>query len=181
MLSLYRLPGMMPGEKIIKIVRRSFFVFFKKILFFIISCVVLAAFISITLANFPDILADQAYYPVFVLGVSAFCLFIWLFFFFSFIDYYLDIFFITTERIISIRQEGFFSRVISEQKNEMVQDVTSEVHGVFQTILRYGNIHVQTAGEVKRIFFKEISDPEGVRDTIIKLIEDCRRRKHAVL
>jgi hypothetical protein len=46
--------------------------------------------------------------PLIGLSVSAYYLFAWLFFFFSFIDYYLDVWIITSERIIDIQQNGFF-------------------------------------------------------------------------
>lgn len=174
MLSIYRLPGAMPDEKIIKIVRRSFFILFKKIIFFILLGTMFLAFLFLGTVNYPDLLNDPVYFPLIVLFGSGFYLFIWLFFLFIFIDYYLDIFIITNERIISIRQEGFFSRIISEQKIERVQDITSEVKGVAQTIFKFGDIYVQTAAEQERLYFKEISDPEGVRDVIMKMAEAKR-------
>jgi len=114
---------------------------------------------------------------VIALASSAYYLFIWLFFFFSFIDYYLDIWLITSERIIDIQQKGFFSRVISEQKLFRIQDVTSEVHGFIPTILKFGNVHVQTAGTKERFFFHEVPNPDEVRNIIIHLVR-LNQRKH---
>lgn len=179
MLSIYRLPGIMPDEKIIKIVRQSFFVLFKKIIFFILLGMMFLAFLFLGVVNYSDLLNDPVYFPLIALFGSGFYLFVWLFFFFIFIDYYLDVFVITSERIISIRQEGFFSRIIAEQKIERVQDITSEVKGVAQTIFKFGNIYVQTAAEQERLYFKDISNPEEIRDVIIKLAETKHRSYEA--
>jgi len=125
----------------------------------------------------PGLLAGPISYPLIILSASAYYLFIWLFFFFSFIDYYLDVWFITNERIIDIQQKGFFSRTISEQRLYRVQDVTSEVHGAVATIFKYGDVYAQTAGSKQRFFFHEIPHPEEVRNIIIKLVER-NKKKH---
>lgn len=177
MLSLHRLPNQIPGEEVIKILRRDFFILFKKVVFFLcLLGVPLILWRFFLIKSFPDLLNGVLSYPLIVLGASAYCLFIWLFFFFSFIDYYLDTWIITSERIINIEQKGFFSRVISEQRLFRIQDVTSEVQGFFPTIFRYGEVYVQTAGSKERFTFKEVPEPDQVRDMIIKLVERSKKR-----
>lgn len=174
----YSLPGNLPGEKIIKILRKDGFILFKKLILSVIL-VSLPVLVGAIMINFyPNLLNGEISYPLIVLAVSGYALFIWLFFFFSFIDYYLDIWLITSERIIDVRQEGFFSRTVSELKLFQIQDVTSELKGFFQFIFRYGDVHVQTAGEVQRFVFREIPHPEAVRDIIIKLAEHKKHEKH---
>ncbi|MDO8668461.1 MAG: PH domain-containing protein [bacterium] len=173
----YSLPGKLPNEKIIKIIRRDGFILFKKMIF-IAGLVILPAAAVFLFLNFnQNLLYGPFSYPLIILSVSGYGLFICLFSFFSFIDYHLDIWIITSERIIDVRQEGFFSRVVSELKLFQIQDVTSEQHGFFKFIFKYGDVHVQTAGETQRFIFKEIPHPEIVRDTIIKLAEQKRHEK----
>lgn len=179
MLSIYRLPNKLPGEKIIKVLRRDVFVLFKKTLFIILLIILPFFFFYLMLRTQGSLFVGEVSYPLIVLGTSAYYLFIWLFSFFSFIDYYLDVWMITNERIIDVEQRGFFSRTISEQRLFRVQDVTSEVHGFFATALKYGNVHVQTAGAKQRFLFREIPGPEEVRNTIIKLVER-NKKKHKV-
>ncbi|MCK5061229.1 PH domain-containing protein [Candidatus Parcubacteria bacterium] len=175
MLSKYQLPNQLPKEKILKIIRKDIFILIKKVaLFILLTILPLALFFVIAISQ-PQFFNGKMSYPLMVLGASAYYLFIWLFFFFSFIDYYLDVWIITTERIIDIEQKGFFSRVISEHKLFRIQDVTSEVHGVFPTILRYGEVYVQTAGTRQRFNFRQIPNPNKIRDMIIKLVE--RKKK----
>ncbi len=177
MLSLYRLPNKIKDEKIVKVIRRDFFVLFLKILFFILLTIIPLGFFVIMTYVQPSLFFGNISSPIIVLCSSAYYLFIWLFFFFSFIDYYLDIWIITSERIIDIQQRGFFSRIISEQKLFRIQDVTSEVHGIIPTILKFGNVHVQTAGTKERFFFHEVPNPDEVRNTIIKLVR-INQKKH---
>lgn len=62
-------------------------------------------------------------------------------------DYYLDIWIITSERIIDIEQKNLFNREVSEFMLDKVQDITVEIPGVVATFLKYGNLIIQTAGE----------------------------------
>jgi len=58
-----------------------------------------------------------------------------------------------------------------------VQDVTSDVQGVIRTMLDYGDVVIQTAGQMKQFHFKEISKPEKIKEQIIHVVEDNRERK----
>lgn len=176
MLSIKHLPGQLKGEEVIKVVRRDVFVLFKKILLFALLILLPAIlFYFMVTSIYPNALGGEISGPLLILGVSAYYLFIWLFFFFSFIDYYLDVWIITSDRIIDIQQRGFFSRTISEQRLYRVQDVTSEVHGFLPTIFKYGDVHIQTAGAKQRFLFHEVSDPEEIRRMIIKLSERSKK------
>ncbi|MDD4271346.1 MAG: PH domain-containing protein [Patescibacteria group bacterium] len=171
----YRLPGAMPGEKIIKIIRKDGFVFFSKFILVLLLTGLPALVGFIMLNIYPNWLNGEISYPLIALAVSGYVLFIWLFLFFSFIDYYLDVWLITNERIIDIRQEGFFSRVVSELKLFQIQDVTSELKGALKFIFKYGDVYVQTAAETQRFMFRQIPHPEGIRDIIIKLAEENKK------
>ena len=78
---------------------------------------------------------------------------------------------ITNQRIIYVRQDGFFARDISEQRLDKVQDATSEIHGVMSTVFNYGTVQVQTAAELERFSFDQVPKPEKIRDLIIKQVE----------
>ncbi|OGF24328.1 hypothetical protein A3H66_01100 [Candidatus Falkowbacteria bacterium RIFCSPLOWO2_02_FULL_45_21] len=175
---IYSLPGKLPGEKIIKIIRRDIFILIKKVILTLILIVLPALAFGMMLALYPNLLNGEISYPLIVLAVSAYGLFVWLFSFFSFIDYYLDLWIITNLRIIDVRQEGFFSRTVAEVKLFQIQDVTSELEGFFQFIFRFGNVYVQTAAEVGRFAFGQIPHPEKVRDIIIRLAARDKEKHH---
>jgi uncharacterized membrane protein YdbT with pleckstrin-like domain len=94
----------------------------------------------------------------------------------QFTDYYLDTWIVTNERIINIEQKGLFSRIVSELHLNQVQDVTSETHGIVATFLSYGDVHIQTAGARERFNFKQIDNPEKIKQIITKLVQDDKRR-----
>lgn len=177
MLSLFKLPNSIEGEKIIQVVRKDFFIMFRKIVLALFLAVLYVGLLFFILETNGNLLANPIFSALIVLASSAYSLFVLLFFYFSFIDYYLDVSIVTSERIIDITQNGLFSRTISELKIGEIQDVTSSVVGIFPTILRYGDVEVQTAGERMRFLFDDVSDPDGVRDLIIKVAQE-KRHEH---
>lgn len=176
MLSRYRLPDQAEAEEIVKIIHPSFFVLVIKIAGFLVLNLLPLVFFYLTLLNFPNLLAGDLTWPLIVLGTSAYYLFMWVLFFLSFIDYYLDVWIVTNRRIIDMEQNGLFARTVSEEKIEMVQDITSQVDGFFPTIFSYGDVFIQTAGKLERFHFEQVPHPETIRDLIIKLANDNKER-----
>ncbi|PIT91324.1 hypothetical protein COU17_00835 [Candidatus Kaiserbacteria bacterium CG10_big_fil_rev_8_21_14_0_10_49_17] len=86
-------------------------------------------------------------------------------------NYYLDIWIITDRRIIDIDQRTFFSREVATLRMERVQDVTYEIHGFIATMLNFGNIHVQTAGEESEFIARNIPNPEKVKQKILEKVD----------
>lgn len=90
---------------------------------------------------------------------------------YGFINYYYDINIVTDQRIVDISQVGLFKRQISELHLHQVQDVKANVDGFFQTYLNFGDLVIQTAGEVRNFYFQTIPNPYKVAKTIIDLNE----------
>lgn len=118
---------------------------------------------------------------IIVLGGSIYALSVWLFVFSAFLDYYLDLWIVTNDRIMNIEQHGLFGRTVSELDLSNIQDVTSEIKGIFATIFNYGEVHIQTAAEEKRFVFEQISNPHEVRKTILDLVAEDKRRQSTPL
>ena len=86
-------------------------------------------------------------------------------------DYYLDALVITDKRILNVDQSGLFRHTVSEFRLDRVQDVTIEVPNFIATMLRYGNITIQTAGEVS-FSISEVPTPHIARDLILKQVRE---------
>lgn len=98
---------------------------------------------------------------------SLWLLFLWVTFFVSWTKYYLDVWYVTGKRIIAIDQRNIFDRGISNLRFDKIQDVTIEVKGFLPTLLNFGNIKVQTAGEDNYDFMMStVRNPEKVRKVI---------------
>lgn len=115
---------------------------------------------------FSEVIANIA-----VLTGSAYLLFIVALLLYGFIDYYLDVYIVTNERIVSVEQDGFFKRKISELYLSNVQDVNAQVNGPFATFVNYGDINIQTAGERPNFLFKSIPRPYRISKIIVDLHE----------
>ena len=94
---------------------------------------------------------------------------LWTLFFLTWIDYYFDVWIITTKRIINIEQRGLFSREISELNFDKIQDVSTEVLGILPTFLNYGDVQIQTAAEQEKFLFRKIPNPYEVKDLLMNL------------
>jgi ABC-type multidrug transport system fused ATPase/permease subunit len=180
MMRLDHLPNQREGEHVVLFLRRQWFA-----LLVIVAAFILLVGVPIILAwYFWEIIQSWIEHPVIgpltvVLG-SAYILSIWLFAFLEFTDYYLDTWIITNERIINIEQEGLFHRTASELDLAAVQDTTAEIRGILQTLFTYGQVFVQTAGQKGRFHFKNINNPEHVKEIVTKLVEEDKRRLSAL-
>lgn len=122
---------------------------------------------------------NVAFTGLFILLASAFYLFILLFTFSNFIDYYLDVWIVTNMRVINIEQRGLFARTISENDLAKIQDVTSDVKGLVATFLKYGDVFVQTAGEKERFLFKQVPNADEVARKISNLAQGVQKKEGA--
>lgn len=172
MLSTYRLPDALPGENVKTVIHRDAIIAVKRVIFFALLLALPIIVIAMVNILFPALIEIVWIWPLLLLASSAYLLFVWLLFFFSLLDYFLDVWVITDQRIIDIRQNGFFSRAISEMHLSRVQDVSSETHGFFPTVFKYGNVVVQTAGEQTKLFFEEVNHPEHIRDMLMRLVAE---------
>jgi len=163
-------PGQEPDEKIIIILRRHGWILFQ-IIFIYGLLMFLPLFFQWILKNNSNVLETELGPIIFALCVSIYYLALTTFFFRAWLDYYLDIWIITDERIVNVEQKGLFSREISTQRLYRIQDVTAEVHGVIPTFFHYGNVYIQIAGEEQRFVFKQIPDPYSVTKKLMQLVD----------
>lgn len=176
MLDLRHLPGAEENERILTVLRRHWTALVSLGFSFILVLVLpVATYAGLSFGR-PDFFEDPIRTTLFVLGLSIFFLYAWLFLFQHFIDYYLDVWIITDKRILNIEQIGLFSRTVSELRLHRIQDVTSEVHGFFHTMLDYGNVYIQTAGEKERFQFENIPHPNEIAKLILDLGDEGRKQ-----
>lgn len=171
----YYLPHKKPNEKIILLVRRHWFIIFIRLTFW-----TLLAFLPlipyILFQDFDATILNNIFMSAFItVFLGIYYLFIWLFILNNFVDYFLDVWIVTNERIINIEQRQLFSRVISEQELAKIQDVTAEIHGVIPTFLNYGEVYIQTAGEKARFIFKQVPKPLEIKRQITSLCEYIKK------
>jgi hypothetical protein len=110
-------------------------------------------------------------------GLSWWTLMVWIKFFVVWTDYYLDAWIITNKRIIDVEQIGFFRREVSTFRFEQIQDITVDIRGLIPTLLNFGTLHVQTAGEERKLLIKNVASPNDLRDFISRKHDEMHGHK----
>ncbi|MBI2628309.1 MAG: PH domain-containing protein [Candidatus Niyogibacteria bacterium] len=153
-----------PEEKIILSIHRHWLVIAGKMT--VIAVMLLIAVIILTAAI--NYLPEYIVLAMFILTVYV--LIILLVAFIFWVNFYLDMWIVTSERIIDIEQKKLFQRKISEFMLSRVQDVTVEIPNFLATVFKFGNITVQTAG-AQSFIIKDIPYPEQVKNIILEYVK----------
>lgn len=101
------------------------------------------------------------------LGFGTRFLFIW----------YFNVFLITNQRIIDFDQKGLFEKTVSESMYDKIQDVSFKKKGIFSTLMNYGNIVIQTAGNNANLEIRNIFQPEKVQGVITEIQKESFQKE----
>lgn len=162
-------------EKVLYKIRRHPLTFIPIIALFLFLLLVPVVLYFVIASIFPDLLTGPRSYPLLVLLASVYFLSMYLLFYVRFIDYYLDLWIITNDRIVDIEQHNLFSRSVTELDLFRIQDVTADMHGFFATVFNYGNVLVKTASSNTHIIFYNVAGPNRIREHLIHLSEEDRK------
>jgi len=91
----------------------------------------------------------------------------------GFLNWYFNVFFITTDSIIDVDFFNLIDKRVSQADLEMIQDISYSTNGVLGTLLNYGNVQIQTAAEITEFRFESVPNPEKVA----KMLEDLMEKK----
>ncbi|MDD4995632.1 MAG: PH domain-containing protein [Patescibacteria group bacterium] len=90
------------------------------------------------------------------------------------VQWYYNVFVVTDQRVIDIDQRGFFDRTVSVAPYQNIQDVSYRIHGVCQTVLRYGNVLIQTASTTANLEVRKVRHPHVLQELINELKLEAR-------
>jgi membrane protein YdbS with pleckstrin-like domain len=153
------------NEHILLLIHKHWFVVARTVIgivFMLVLLAVILALLPLVGGRFDPALVSS----VTGFGLSLYLMILCLFAFFSWMDYYLDMWIVTEKRVMHIDQQGLFSRQIAEIPLASVQDVTLNVTGIVHTLFRFGTIRIQTAGE-REFTIDEIPHLQAVKDAIL--------------
>ncbi len=162
-------------EKVEYIVRRHWITFLPVILFFILLLAIPFGLYWLILNTLIVLLQNPVYYVAVILLVSIYYLSVILFFYTYFVTFHLDLWVITNDRLMDVEQKTLFARTVSEVDLYQIQDASSEVHGIFPSIFNYGNIILQTAGPVPKFVFRNVANPNKLREAILNLSAEDKK------
>ena len=135
---------------------------------------IIGIFAPLILSSFPILdFLPRSYQFIAVLGwyllVSAYILE-------SFLFWYFNVYIVTTERIVDIDFFNLIYKRVSDADLTKIQDVTYSMGGVIRTLLNYGDLNIQTAGEMPNFDFLAVPQP----DRVAKILQDLREEEEQV-
>ena len=162
-----------PGEHIVREARKHWFLFAVTLLPYAILAVI--PFDLPNLIRMAPPLAPYAGYftlsqPLMRVALGVWLLSVWTGAWSAFTRYFLNVWVLTNQRIVDIKQPAYFRRQVSSLELNRVQDVTTDVSGATASFLGIGNITVQSAGAVDEFHMNGIPRPEEMRDIIMKYV-----------
>ncbi len=171
-----------PDEELVSETRKHWFFFFVELLPYAILAIIPFALPNLLrlappLATYADQISYTAPVARAVLGVWL--LLLWTSAWSRFTRYYLNLWVLTNERIVDVKQRGYFNREVSSLSLTHIQDVTTDVTGVFSSLLNIGTINVQSAGATEKFTMHDIPNPEHMRDLILTYVPE--EPKHPIV
>ncbi len=109
--------------------------------------------------------------------ISIAMIIFWQMAFVIFANYYLDCWIVTNERTVHTELRSLFNRMLSSVPHARIQDITVNVSGIIPTILKYGNLQIQTAGKFHEFIFRQIPEPYKTKEIIFKAQKEYFRKK----
>lgn len=86
----------------------------------------------------------------------------------SFMSWYFNVYIVTDRRIVDVDFYNLIYKQVSDAQLDKIEDVTYSMGGVVRTLFNYGNITIQTAGEINQFEFNAVPQP----DKVAKIIQD---------
>ncbi len=153
------------GEEVILFLRQHFIVNVPWIVMVLVALVIQALF-----PIFPPYAALPVNYQFVItamwyLLVSGFALG-------KLMAWFFNIFILTDERVIDVDFVNLFLRKISITKIDDIQDVSATTSGAAGTLFGFGDVVIQTAGEIPEFEMDNVPNPEEVEKIINQLIDE---------
>ncbi len=94
----------------------------------------------------------------------------------SFLRWFFNIYIVTDQRVVDIDFIHLLYKEFSEARIDRIQDIGFHSGGILATFFDFGNVTIETAGEVPNLEFNAVPKPAKVVETISKLIEERSKR-----
>lgn len=159
-------------EQIVKVVWDHWFVLLGRmfILFFAVMIPVVGVFLFNIIPLQKFIILEGSNSAASLFFLIAWLIIMWIIGWNIWTNYFLNVLLITDIRIFDINQKGFFRRKSSSFRIDHIQNVTVEQMGVIQTLLDFGTVHFETAGEDLSLDAAYIARPYDIK----KLIDEMQ-------
>lgn len=156
-----------PGEKTITIVHRHPIGLILIYLEALIGVMALSALIFVVAPNSLKNLSAESN-RLLIAGVIFAVAVLILFLFVATYVYRQSMLIIADKSLVQVLQKSLFYRDVSRLSYSNVEDVTAQQRGILSTIFNFGNLEVQTAGEMDNFLFPTCPNPNKYAHTILE-------------
>ncbi|MCH7951603.1 PH domain-containing protein [Patescibacteria group bacterium] len=94
-----------------------------------------------------------------------------------FLSWYYNVHIITDERIVDVDFHSLLYKEVSDMKIDNIQDVTFVMGGALRSLLNYGTVYIQTAGQRREFDFDDVPRPDRVAKVLNELIIEEEQEK----
>jgi uncharacterized membrane protein YdbT with pleckstrin-like domain len=84
----------------------------------------------------------------------------------NFLTWFFNVDVVTDERIVDIEFYNLIYKQVSDAQTNRIQDITYKMGGALRNIFNFGDVYVQTAGEVPNFEFLAVPNPERVVEVL---------------
>jgi len=158
-----------PGEQVEKVYRRHWANFLPYI--FTVLAMLIPVFLVPWLLNVVGFISSSTDQQYLNMIVGSYILFVWSFLAMSWVNYYYDVFIVTNERILDAELKTFFTREIGELNLAQLQNVEVKIIGFLETLLRFGDVHIRTAGQHPDFTFDKVPNPSVIANELLEIHE----------
>lgn len=165
-----------PGEEILKVVRKHWFIITTQLIGAFMTAIVPLILLGffIELPKFVGGLEINVggHALIITFGVATWLLLSTFSAFVVWTHYYLDLWVITDRRIIAVEQIHFFNRTVAIFRLERMQDIEFSIKGLLQTFFNFGTLSAQTAGHLEANFNSSgMPNPDELQNIIQKAMD----------
>ncbi len=166
-------PELNPGEELVSIFRRHIInlvpIIVSTVLVVLVSTFA-QGWLTLHQSDFPGLPVPLITTALMVLSLLSIAILVIAFFIFR-----QNRVILTNQHVIEITQSGLFGRTLSKFSLDELQDVRGSRTGFFATILNYGEVLIETAGEEENFLFRPVGDPLAVAEVINDTHEQFER------
>lgn len=109
-------------------------------------------------------------------GLLIYYLLILAYAFEEFLSWYFNVYIVTNLHIVDINFFSLLAKEVVEISLDDIEVISHNVDGVLGSLFNFGNVHIETAAEQKRILFAKVPRPDIVTDRV----QDLQRARHAM-
>ncbi len=164
-------------EQVLLTVRKHWFILGVQIFAILILAIVPCIFFVAISIVAPTSLLQKVNAGLMITLYTGWLILIWMSLFSAWTNYYLDVWTITNKRLTAVDQKGFFFRTTGSFRLERVQDIIVSVNGIVPTLLNYGTLEIQTAGEEKNFKAFGLPNPSRIKSLILNATDQLETVK----